>query len=266
MGKLERDYSLFNLRSIRNRLETLAHDPRYRFMFGKGFVEDNLGQIVGRIFRIPDEGRRVCVVQLGGLPNEVVNAVVSVLARLAFDIAVHAGPGYEISLICEEAHRYIPADQSLGFGPTRRAIGRIAKEGRKYGASLGVVSQRPSELDRTVLSQCSTMFAMRLLSDMDKAVIRSALAESSGSIIGFISSLGDGEAIAFGEGVATPMRMRFRRPTRTDLASASVEAQAQPPAPDLSRVVRQLRGTAPADTGTAPQTPVPEPKDASVRW
>ena len=80
-------------------------------------------------------------------------------------------PGsYEISVVCEEAHRYIPSTQS-DFAPARRAISRIAKEGGTYGASLGVITQRPSELDAAVLSQCSTTFAMRIANETDKKII-----------------------------------------------------------------------------------------------
>ena len=136
--------------------------------------------------------------------------MVSVLARMAFEIALWSdGEPTRSRVVCEEAHRYIPTDQSQAFGPTRTAIGRIAKEGRKYGVSLGIVTQRPSELDATVLSQCSTMFAMRLSNERDKAIIRAAVGVSSASTIAFLSSIADREAIAFGEAIATPMRMKF---------------------------------------------------------
>ena len=246
MGKLDQTYPLAVLRAMKNRLEGLARDPRYRFMFGKAMVEDNMARIISKVFRIPDEGKRVTVVQLAGLPNEVVNSVVSVLARMAFDICLWSGGGYEIAVVCEEAHRYIPNDRSLGFGPTRTAIGRIAKEGRKYGVSLGVVTQRPSELDSTVLSQCSTMFVMRLPNEADKAIVRAALAESSSSVVSFLSSLADREAIAFGEAIPTPMRMRFENVTRPrGLVDAHAPA-AQKTGPltgaDVFRVIRKLRG------------------------
>ena len=244
MGKLDQRYPVTELRALKNRLETLARDPRFRFMFGKALVEDSMARVVSRIFRIPMDGKPVTIVQLAGLPNEVVNSVVSVLARLAFDIALWSGGGYEIAVVCEEAHRYIPNDRSLGFGPTRQAIGRIAKEGRKYGVSLGVVSQRPSELDSTVLSQCSTMFAMRLPNEADKAIIRSALAESSASIVSFLSSIADREAIAFGEAIPTPMRMKFANSANR----ASTETAEAPPPPamnnggDVLRLIGRLRG------------------------
>jgi DNA helicase HerA-like ATPase len=209
MGKLDPRYARADLRTLKHRLESLSHDPRYRFMFGKLVVEDIMARVVSQIFRLPKAGAPVSIVKLAGLPNEVVNSVVSVLARMAFEIALWTDKSYEIAVLCEEAHRYIPADAGQGFLPTRQAIGRIAKEGRKYGASLGVVTQRPSELDPTVLSQCSTMFAMRLANQKDKGIISAAVGISSEGTINFLSSIADREAIAFGEAIATPMRMKF---------------------------------------------------------
>ncbi len=133
------------------------------------------------------------------------------LARLAFDLALWSEGKLKLLVLCEEAHRYMPADQRLGFAPTRHALARIAKEGRKYGCYLGVVTQRPGELDPTILSQCSTFFAMRLANEQDQAIIRSAIADSSASTLSFLSSMGQREAIAFGEGVATTMRMKFEK-------------------------------------------------------
>ena len=147
------------------------------------------------------------------------------------------------AVVCEEAHRYIPNDQSQAFGPTRTAISRIAKEGRKYGASLGIVTQRPSELDATVLSQCSTMFAMRLSNEQDKAIVRSAVGVSSASTIAFLSSIADREAIAFGEAIATPMRMKFFD-YRAEGAVASLPPDLEPNLShlDLRKIVCRLRG------------------------
>ena len=216
LGKLDQRFARSDLRGLRFRLEGLNRDPRYRFMFGRPVVEDDIGKVISRLFRIPARGMPITIVRLAGLPNEVINSVVSVLARLAFEIALWCSGAYEINVLCEEAHRYIPADSRQTFGPARQAIGRIAKEGRKYGASLGVVSQRPSELDPTVLSQCSTLFAMRLANEVDKGIIRAAAGASASSTIAFLSSLADREAIAFGEAIATPMRMKF-----ADISSCS---------------------------------------------
>ena len=209
LGLLDQRFPRSDLRALRYRLEGLNRDPRYRFMFGRLVVEDDIGKVISKLFRIPTRGLPVTIVRLAGLPNEVTNSVVSVLARLAFEIAFWCSGAYEINVLCEEAHRYISSDNRQTFGPARLAIGRIAKEGRKYGASLGIVTQRPSELDPTVLSQCSTLFAMRLANELDKGIIRAAAGVSASSTIAFLSSIADREAIAFGEAIATPMRMKF---------------------------------------------------------
>lgn len=209
IGKLESRYNRYDLKTLRSRLKEVADDPNFSFMFGKSSVDDSIEAVLGRIYNLPDTGRRITVLQLSGIPAEAVNAVVSVLARLSFDVAMFGGSEIETLLMCEEAHRYIPNDVRSGFGPTRRAIARIAKEGRKYGSYIGIVSQRPGELDPTILSQCSTVFAMRLTNEADQEIIRSAISDSSSGILAFLSAIGNREAIAFGEAIATPMRMKF---------------------------------------------------------
>jgi DNA helicase HerA-like ATPase len=182
---------------------------------------------------------------MAGMPSEVVNSVCSVLARLAFDLALWSEGKLQLLLLCEEAHRYMPADPRLGFAPTRHALSRIAKEGRKYGCYLGVVTQRPGELDPTILSQCSTFFAMRLANEQDQAIIRSAIADSSASSLAFLSSMGQREAIAFGEGVATTMRLKFERlPNHLLPGTAKREETESPKAGDdvdLVAIVERLR-------------------------
>ena len=245
LGMLDQRFPRSDLRALRHRLEGLNRDPRYRFMFGRLVVEDDISKVISRLFRIPTRGLPVTIVRLAGLPSEVTNSVVSVLARLAFEIAFWCSGAYEINVLCEEAHRYISADNRQTFGPARLAIGRIAKEGRKYGASLGVVTQRPSELDPTVLSQCSTLFAMRLANELDKGIIRAAAGVSASSTIAFLSSIADREAIAFGEAIATPMRMKF-----ADISACPEDRCAHTPGDrdadpiDLRKLAAQLRGEA----------------------
>ena len=103
-----------------------------------------------------------------------------------------------------------PAEGSDKFMPTRQALARIAKEGRKYGVSLALITQRPSELDSTILSQCSTLIAMRLSTERDQAVIRANTHEGALDLLDFLPLLGDREAIVLGQGSVMPMRIRFR--------------------------------------------------------
>jgi uncharacterized protein len=247
MGKLDPRHDRYHMRVLKSRLEGLCTDPRFRFMFGKGSTEDNIEQIFGKLFRIPHHNKPITVLQLAGLPSEVLNSVVSVLSRMAFDLAMWSSKGFEVLVLCEEAHRYVPQDAKQGFLPTRQAIARIAKEGRKYGCYIGVITQRPGELDPTILSQCSTVFAMRLSNDRDQELIRSAISDSSASQMTFLSAIGNREAIAFGEGVSTPMRMRFSTQPQALLPSSNLQEHAgagvgADNALSLRTVVAKMRG------------------------
>ncbi|MEO1251204.1 MAG: ATP-binding protein [Pseudomonadota bacterium] len=209
LGGLDATRNSGPYKRLKNRIYTISQDARYGFMFGGLTVQDNLVDVLGQIFRIPVAGQPVSVIELGGLPEEVVQVVVSVISRLAFEFGLWSHGAAPIALVCEDAHRYAPADPSEGFPPTRRALIRIAKEGRKVGVSLWVASQRPTELDPTVLSQCNTIFAMRLANQADQEALRAAVPDASTSLLSCLPSLGMGEAIAVGEGVPMPTRIRF---------------------------------------------------------
>lgn len=210
MGLLDSRFDKSVLKSLKARILAHCNDPRYAFMFRHRTIEDIAQSVVANFFGLNSQHRGITIIQMAGMPSEVVNAIASVLSRLAFELAMAAKGRLKILMICEEAHRYVPVGKD-GFEPTRRAISRIAKEGRKYGAFMAIVSQRPSELDPTILSQCSTVFALRLTNDYDQEIIRRAISSSSASTVSFISSLSNREAIAFGEGISTPMRMQFRK-------------------------------------------------------
>ncbi len=209
IGKLELRGELAPYKRLKARIETISRDPRYAFMFGSLTVQDTMAQVLARLFRIPVQGKPIAILELGGLPSEIINVVVSVLARLAFDFGVWSAGQIPITFVCEEAHRYVPIDKTLGFEPTKRAVSRIAKEGRKYGVSLCLVTQRPAELDPTILSQCNTIFSMRLTNERDQDILRAGISDAAASLLEFMPTMGTGEAITFGEGVALPTRIKF---------------------------------------------------------
>ena len=209
IGKLELRGELAPYKRLKARIEAITRDPRYAFMFGSLTVQDTMTQVISRLFRIPVAGKPIAILELGGLPSEIINVVVSVLARLAFDFALWSGGKVPITFVCEEAHRYVPIDKTLGFEPTKRAISKIAKEGRKYGVSLCIVTQRPAELDPTILSQCNTIFSMRLTNERDQDILRAGISDAAASLLEFMPTMGTGEAITFGEGVALPTRIKF---------------------------------------------------------
>jgi DNA helicase HerA-like ATPase len=249
MGKLENRSAWTKYHRLLTRIETARNDPRYAFMFENANVGgDTMAETLSQLFRLPPNGRPMTIMQLAGFPAEVVDCVVSVVCRMAFEFGLWSDGAFPLLVVCEEAHRYAPADRGLGFGPTRKAISRIAKEGRKYGVYLGLMTQRPSELDPTIISQCSTLFAMRMANDRDQAIVRAAVSDAAGSLLGFLPSLGAREVFAFGEGVALPTRLRFKqlpesRIPRSDAVGRGRAQSGQTADPDyIASVVERWRG------------------------
>src|SRR5712671_2316923 len=198
MGKLENRSSRIIYHKLISRIDTVRNDPRYTFMFDNANVGgDTMAEVIGHLFRLPANGRPMTIMQLAGFPVEVVDSVVSVLCRMAFDFGLWSDGVSPLLFVCEEAHRYVSADSKIGFGPTRRAVSRIAKEGRKYGVFLGLVTQRPAELDATIISQCNTLFTMRLANDRDQALLRSAVSDAAANLLSFVPSVAAGHDMHF---------------------------------------------------------------------
>jgi uncharacterized protein len=210
MGKLENRSSRMNHHRLITRIEAVINDPRYGFMFTNANVGgDTMAEILRHLFRWRPDGKPMTVMQLAGIPSEVVDAVVSVLCRMAFDFGLWSNGAIPLLFVCEEAHRYVSADRSLGFQPTRRALSRIAKEGRKYKVFLGLITQRPAEIDANIVSQCSTLFAMRIGNDRDQQLLLAAASDAATNLLRFLPSLGPREALAFGAGIPMPTLFTF---------------------------------------------------------
>ncbi len=249
LGRLEKTQPILPLRRLKGRIETLVGDPRFAFMFGSPVVEDNMSAILGRIFRIPVDGRPITVINLASVPPEILDIVISVISRLAFDFAVWSDGQMPMLLVCEEAHRYAPASADQKFLPTRQSLSRIAKEGRKYGVALALITQRPSELDQTILSQCSTVVAMRLSTERDQQVVRANTHEGFVDLLDCLPLLADQEAIILGQGVIMPVRIKFRNiESRKDAGKKSGMFATAWRDPNINReildsIVRFWRGT-----------------------
>ena len=275
MGKLENRSRATVYHKLIGRIQTFRNHPRYAFMFENANIGgDTMAEIIGTLFRLPPDGKPMTIMQLAGFPAEVIDSVVSVLCRMAFDFGLWSDGVAPLLFVCEEAHRYAPADKKIGFGPTRRALSRIAKEGRKYGVFLGLVTQRPAEIDPTIISQCSTLFVMRLSNDRDQELIRSAVSDAAANLLSFIPSLGTREVFCFGAGVAMPTRMRFaelateRRPNSEASGSTRSEAGSGMNKDLLTSVIERWRsasmshrmGDADDDFGSAPDAPSLQPQ------
>jgi len=212
MGKLDKPDSATPYLRLKTRIESLRNDPRFKFMFTDTFdAPDRLSEVVGRLLRIPVRGKPLTIVDLSGMPGEIVDVVVSLLCRVLFDFAVWSERDRmpPVLLVCEEAHRYIPEDERAGFSATSRAITRLAKEGRKYGVSLALISQRPSELSAHALSQCGTIFAMRMGNELDQEIVAKVIPFAARGMLNALPGLPTQQAIVSGEGVPLTMRLRF---------------------------------------------------------
>lgn len=211
MGKLENRSTRMVHHRLMMRIESLKNDPRFAFMFENANVGgDTMAAVLDQLFQLESPSSGITILKLASLPGEVLDAVVCVVCRLAFEFGLWSDGAVPVLIACEEAHRYAAADHSVGFAPARRALSRIAKEGRKYGVYLGLVTQRPAELDPTVISQCSTLFVMRMANDEDQTLLRSAVSDAAANLLSFVPSLGTGEVVGIGEGMPLPARLTFR--------------------------------------------------------
>ncbi|MEA3002445.1 MAG: hypothetical protein QOH81_1233 [Sphingomonadales bacterium] len=249
MGLLNKATDTAPFMRLRNKIDELKADPRYHFMFSGMLVADSMTSFVSKIFRLPAKGKPISIVDVSGVPSDIVSVVVAVLSRLVFDYAIWSRNEVPrpVLLVCEEAHRYIPSDKISTGQSVRKVLERIAKEGRKYGVSLGLITQRPSDLAEGVLSQCGTIIAMRLNNERDQHFVKSAMPEGARGFLDVIPALRNRECIVCGEGVSIPIRVAFddlerdRRPASSDPLFSELWRQSGEEEAMVSRVVRRWR-------------------------
>ncbi|WP_237487298.1 ATP-binding protein [Parapontixanthobacter aurantiacus] len=211
MGKLDKATNSAPYMRIKSKLDELKSDPRYQFMFSGMLVGDTMAEFISKVFRMPGDGKPISIIDVSGLPSEVTTTVVAVLSRLVFDFAIwgREEKPRPILLVCEEAHRYVPNEANADGSAVGTILSRIAKEGRKYGISLGLITQRPSDLAEGVLSQCGTIISMRLNNERDQAFVKAAMPEGAKGFLDSIPALRNRECIVCGEGVSIPIRVSF---------------------------------------------------------
>ena len=211
MGKLDKATSSAPFMRIRTKIDELKADPRYQFLFSGMLVGDTMAEFIAKIFRMPSRGKPISIIDVSGVPSDVTSTVVAVLSRLVFDFAIWSRDEKTrpVLLVCEEAHRYVPNEKNSDGSSVGRILSRIAKEGRKYGISLGLITQRPSDLAEGVLSQCGTIISMRLNNDRDQAFVKAAMPEGARGFLDSIPALRNRECIICGEGVSIPIRVAF---------------------------------------------------------
>lgn len=198
------------------KMQSRLNDVRYDFLLKpkRRNHSNTLSGLLRDFVGLGEPKCQVTIIDLSGVPFDVRPAVSAQIGRLAFEFNYWNPKNREfpILLVCEEAHAYIPRESGSQFEGTRKSMERIAKEGRKYGVGLGVVSQRPHELSETVLAQCSTFICMRITNPDDQAYVRDLIPEAEGDLVDILTSMGRGEAIILGEAAPLPTRVQFYRP------------------------------------------------------
>lgn len=208
------------------RLETKLSDKRLKFITspikvdGEAFKTEDfdiiLKQFLGYI-----EKNNVTIIDLSAIPFEVLSIVVSLLSRIIFDFAFHYSKFRHSSnlvndtpfmLVCEEAHNYIPKNGGAEYNASKHSIERIAKEGRKYGLNLMVVSQRPSEVSETIFSQCNNFIVLKLTNINDQSCIKNLLPDNNASLVDVLPTLAAGECLVVGDSVPLPAIVKMNMP------------------------------------------------------
>jgi len=199
--------------SILDKLNVLRTDPRLQFLM-RDDPEHTLSAAVLQLTGVAENSSTVKIIDISGAPNEVAGALTALICRLLFNLKVwqtrEERERDPILIVCEEAHRYVPDRGEAQYKEAQEAVRRIAKEGRKYGLGLMLVSQRPSDVESTVLSQCNSWLILRLTNGADQDHVRRFLPDSLSGISRTLSSLGRREAIFVGEAAALPSRIRVR--------------------------------------------------------
>lgn len=242
-----------------SRLETTLADKRLKFLLESKDEQGNLlktndcEKIIKQFLGYLDRSN-VSILDLSAIPFEVISIVVSLVSRLLFDFSFHYSKlkhahkvknDIPILLVCEEAHIYLPRDEKIDYRASRKAIERIAKEGRKYGISLMVVSQRPSEVSDTILSQCSNFIALRLTNYQDQNYIKSLLPDSANTLVDMLPILSQGEAFIVGDSVILPSLIQFSEPNpspQSGTVNVYDEWNKEWINVDFSKVISKLQG------------------------
>ena len=198
------------------RLSSLLNDTRYDFLMkpqtrtSTGSLASLMQDLVG----LGEPRANITVLDLSAVPFDVVPMVTAQIGRLAYEFNFW-NPlcrEFPLYLICEEAHEYIPREDIPRYREARRSMERIAKNGRKYGVGLCVVSQRPHDVSETVLAQCSSYICLRISNPDDQEYVRSMVPEAVRGTFAALTSLSKGEAVALGEAVPMPVRFRVEKP------------------------------------------------------
>lgn len=247
-------------KSILDKTAVLRRDPRVKFLMddwkGAGpTLEEIVSQFVGVATGEGGAQKDIRIIDISGLPNEVAGPLAAMLARLLFQYKLYQTRSERkrdpILLVCEEAHRYVPDRGEAEYAAAQNAIRRIAREGRKYGIGLMLVSQRPADIESTVISQCGTWLVLRLTNSADQQHVARFLPDGLSGMTRVLPALGQQEAIFVGEGAALPARIRInnlspdQRPRSESIAFAEGWSCDRLTKLEVAKVAARMDGTPP---------------------
>ena len=208
-----------------DRMETKLSDRRLSFLLGEYARKQNFESVLRQLMGYGSERSNITILDVSGVPFEVLSITVSLVSRILFEYGyfykrIRAESGEKIQndvpvlLVYEEAHKYVPNNATAKYRAAKESIERIAKEGRKYGVSLMLASQRPSEISETIFSQCNNFVAMRLTNPSDQNFVKRLLPDSMGSVVDSLPALRTGECLLTGEAVIMPCIVKIDRTDR----------------------------------------------------
>lgn len=259
-GKLERitetEFAK-GFKSILDKTAVLRRDPRIRFLMEDWStespkLEEIIVQFVGTASGGDGAKKDVRIIDISGLPNEVAGPLAAMLARLLFQYKLYQTRAERkrdpVLLVCEEAHRYVPDRGEAEYAAAQAAIRRIAREGRKYGIGLMLVSQRPADIESTVISQCGTWLVLRLTNAADQQHVARFLPDGLSGMTRVLPALGQQEAIFVGEGAALPARVRIsdlspaQRPRSETIAFAEGWLSERLTGEEIEKIAARMKG------------------------
>lgn len=195
------------LAGIINAMETLHEDKRYSFLFAD--VKWEQGYLLGFLNRIMGGDKPVKNIDLSGIPHDIAVLIIGAITKLIYNIQILQKNARPITLVCDEAHVYIPTDFQLSAAQRRMVeiFENIAKEGRKFGITLFVASQRPSELNKTIMAQCANYIVMKLNNENDKSMIKGMMPAGSADVIETTTMFSPGDCLVVGDACPIPLKI-----------------------------------------------------------
>ncbi|MDW1166085.1 anti-phage-associated helicase HerA [Klebsiella pneumoniae] len=205
-----------------DRLQSKIFDKRLDFILGEGSKSVTFKETLETLISYGKDKSNITILDVSGVPFEVLSICVSLISRLIFEFGYHSkkikrksneNQDIPILIVYEEAHKYAPKSDLSKYSTSKEAIERIAKEGRKYGVTLLLASQRPSEISETIFSQCNTFISMRLTNPDDQNYVKRLLPDTVGDITNLLPSLKEGEALIMGDSISIPSIVKIEKCT-----------------------------------------------------